>query len=455
MKELYFKKKDAIDSVKRLMMPFMQGVEEARHYVEAAKQDENERSNNIGNELDPEQEQEIVDCQEIEETLHPEFVQVNPDNVEFENNLTQVKKTIRSIELKSADEILKDARYLDEFQKKSLHIAVTFAQDVIIARKGKITYPRAPFLMVHGGAGSGKSTLINVISQYVHRIMLRDGDDPDCPYILLSAFTGAAASNIEGQTLHTLFSFNFGAGFMSLTDKMRDEKRNLYKNLKMLIIDEISLVDSDMLYKIDLRIREITQMGVPMGNIAIIVLGDLMQMCPISGRYIFLNPRNIQFELTSEMDPLWKKFDCINLEINHRQGEDKEYANILNRIRTGIQTTDDIDKLKERVRRENHQDIRRENDALYIYGTNKKVNEMNNRRLRALKGEEKTIAAICIHRTMKNFNPPEGKAGEVMKTPFQKELKIKVGAKVMLTYNIDTSDGLTNGAREELIGSLS
>ena len=124
----------------------------------------------------------------------------------------------------------------------------------------------------------------------------------------MSAFTGAAASNIEGQTLHTLFSFNFGAGFMSLTDKMRDEKRNLYKNLKMLIIDEISLVDSDMLYKIDLRIREITQMGVPMGNIAIIVLGDLMQMCPISGRYIFLNPRNIQFELTSEMDPLWKKY---------------------------------------------------------------------------------------------------------------------------------------------------
>ena len=225
-------------------------------------------------------------------------MQVNPDNVEFENNLTQVKKTLRSIELKSADEILKDARNLDEFQKKSLHIALTFAQDVIIARKGKITYPRAPFLMVHGGAGSGKSTLINVISQYVHRIMLRDGDDPDCPYILLSAFTGAAASNIEGQTLHTLFSFNFGAGFMSLSDKMRDEKRNLYKNLKMLIIDEISLVDSDMLYKIDLRIRESTQMGVPMGNIAILVLGDLMQMCPISGRYIFLNPRNIQFELT-------------------------------------------------------------------------------------------------------------------------------------------------------------
>ena len=61
-------------------MPFMQGVEEARHYVQEAMKEENEITNNIGNELDPEQEQEIEDCQETEETLHPEFVQVNPDD---------------------------------------------------------------------------------------------------------------------------------------------------------------------------------------------------------------------------------------------------------------------------------------------------------------------------------------------------------------------------------------
>ena len=151
---------------------------------------------------------------------------------------------------------------------------------------------------------------------------------------------------------------------MSLSDKMRDEKRNLYKNLKMLIIDEISLVDADMFYKIDLRLREITQKGVPLGNVAIFVLGDLMQMCPISGRYIFLNPRNSQFFLTSEIDPLWEKFQCINLEINHRQGEDKEYANMLNRIRIGEEIAEDIRKLEERVRDENHVDIRNEKDAL-------------------------------------------------------------------------------------------
>ena len=89
-------------------------------------------------------------------------------------------------------------------------------------------------------------------------------------------------------------------------------------------------------------------MGVPLGNVGIFVLGDLMQMCPISGRYIFLDPRNEQFLLFHELDPLWKKFQCINLEINHRQGEDKDYAEMLNLIRIGKETHDDIGKLKER-----------------------------------------------------------------------------------------------------------
>ena len=94
--------------------------------------------------------------------MHPDFTQVNPDDFEFENNLKQIKKTLRRIEIKTADEILQEARNLDIFQKKALHVAIKFAQDVMISRKGTIPYPKAPFLLVHGGAGSGKSTLINI-----------------------------------------------------------------------------------------------------------------------------------------------------------------------------------------------------------------------------------------------------------------------------------------------------
>ena len=215
--ELYMRKKESIQFVKSLMMPFTEGVDEARHYVQEAMR--NETDGDIGEQLDPEHEQEILECRDNEESIHPDFVQLNPDDFEIDNNLVQVKKTFRKMDVITADEILKEARNLDKFQKRGLHVAVKYAQDIIIARKGKQPYPRAPFLMVNGGAGSGKSTLIHVISQYVHRVLMRDGDDPDCPYVLLSAYTGGAASNIKGQTLHTLFSFNFGAGYMSLNDK--------------------------------------------------------------------------------------------------------------------------------------------------------------------------------------------------------------------------------------------
>jgi ATP-dependent DNA helicase PIF1 len=277
--------------------------------------------------------------------------------------------------------------------------------------------------MVHGGAGSGKSTAIKVMCQYIHHILRKEGDDPDCPYVLLSAFTGGAASNIDGQTLHTLFSFNFGAGFQSLSDKNRDLKRALYKNLKVLIIDEISLVDADMLYKIDLRLREITQKDMPFGNVAILALGDIMQIKPVKGRYIMQCPVTKQFWIAYEIDSLWHKFECIILEKNHRQGDDRQYANMLNRIRIGQETDEDIQELNTRVRKESHPDIKREIDALYIFGTNQKVNQMNNKRLKALKSKERVITAICIHKTIKSFKPSVNNAGNIYNTPFQKELK--------------------------------
>ena len=98
--------------------------------------------------------------------------------------------------------------------------------------------------MVHGGAGSGKSTVINILARWVQYILQRPGDDPDFPYIVISAYTGAAACNVNGQTLHSLFSFNFGSGFLTMSDKVRDLKRQIFKQLQILIIDEVSLVDA-------------------------------------------------------------------------------------------------------------------------------------------------------------------------------------------------------------------
>jgi len=66
-----------------------------------------------------------------------------------------------------------------------------------------------------------------------------------------------------------------------------------------------------------------------------------------------------------------------------------------------------VQQLKERVRKENHMDIKKERDALFIFGTNKKINQMNTRRLKALRGEEKVVMAICLHKSIKHFKPKQ------------------------------------------------
>ena len=118
------------------MMPFTDGVEEARHYVQQATDKEYLTNNNIGNILDSEKEQEVVECQDISDLdAYPDFVQVDPDELDIDSNLTQIRKTFRNIEEKTCDDIVKEARNLDEFQKSALNIIIEYVQDIIISRK--------------------------------------------------------------------------------------------------------------------------------------------------------------------------------------------------------------------------------------------------------------------------------------------------------------------------------
>ena len=187
--------------------------------------------------------------------------------------------------------------------------------------------------------------------------MIFSGDNTDSPCVIKVAPTGTAASNIEGQTLHTAFSFSFDGKMYSLTDKARDLRRRILVNLRMIIIDEISMVKSDMLYQLDLRLQEITQKYIPFGGISIFVFGDLMQLKPVMGNYIFEEPRHEDYVQTHLANPRWKMFECLVLEKNHRQGKDKTYADLLNRVRVGEHTEDDLKILRERVRPHNHKDI--------------------------------------------------------------------------------------------------
>ena len=114
-------------------------------------------------------------------------------------------------------------------------------------------------------------------------------------------------------------------------------------------------------------------------------------------------------------------------------------------------TESDIKILKGKVVSENSDLLNQYDDALYIYGCNEKVNKRNSKKLQSLEGELYSIKAKNEHRTIKNFNPPTDKTGSVKNTNFQSILEIKKGTEVMLIWNVDTPDGLTNGSRGKLL----
>ena len=299
--------------------------------------------------------------------------------------------------------------------------------------------------MVHGGAGAGKSYAINALAEWITYLLQRSGEDFNCPYVIKTAFTGAAASLIEGMTLHSAFGFDFGNKHYSLSDKIRDARRNILKNLKMIIIDEISMVKADMLYQLDLRLQEIKEkIGVAFGGISIFCFGDILQLQPVCGKFIFDRPSNPSYYLTFELDGRWKKFSVMNLEINHRQGKDKEYAEMLNRVREGKQTDADLEKLKEKIRPYGHSDL--DEVSLYIVCKKKECAKINTQYIENLPGDDIFIQAKHFLSTQKEYKPFIcKKEGTVSTSSFMDKLILKIECKIILIHNIDTSDGLTNG----------
>ena len=173
-------------------------------------------------------------------------------------------------------------------------------------------------------------------------------------------------------------------------------------------------------------------------------------MKPVRARYIFEEPQNESFALAYTIDSLWRKFDIVILRTNHRQGKDKEYADLLNRLRVGIVEDDDLRKLEERVLPDNHPDI--PSDALVVTCKNSSVNTINENRLRIFCDDEYVTEAVTRTKTQGKIKPLLDNSGAVRNTPLQQVLKLKIGARVMLTYNIDKCDSLTNGTFGEVRG---
>jgi hypothetical protein len=144
---------------------------------------------------------------------------------------------------------------------------------------------------VSGGSGYGKSVLIKATEHSINRFLdkfhepsIDDNTENDPLHLILTAYTGKAAFHIRGETLHRAFGLSRSKVLEDLTTKSLKNFKLKYKNMRLLIIDEVSMIDSTMFSHIDKRLRQIfKQPDTIFGGISVLVVGDFNQKQPVSG----------------------------------------------------------------------------------------------------------------------------------------------------------------------------
>ena len=449
--DLYNSKVDAITEIKSNILPHLDPVTEGRERAE-------EFNNDVGTDLDPMNEQTKDIANEEGDIVDEEMAILNPENANIipDTEKTVGDNTYRKIDVEEDESLQAKVQGLDKEQRAVIDDLVGYAikYKMYEERKTENPKPAPPFMLVHGNAGTGKSHVIDVLSQLLHKKFKRSGDNPNHPYVLHLAYTGSAADLISGQTINKTLGLPPSNKIKPMSDKIRDKLRTELQNLRVIIIDEISLVSADQLYQIHFRLsKDIKQNDLPFGNIAMVFFGDLLQIRPVSGPFVFEEPANRSFILSDSFSPLWKLFKCIELKTNHRSGEFGRYADLLNRVRIGEPSLEDIETLNSRVFPRNSVDL--PSDAVFCSGENKVVDVYNIKKLNELHGELYTRKADIFSSTKRNIKSPKvDSSGMIHNTQIPFEVKLKIGARVMLTYNIDVVDSLVNGSMGEVVGFI-
>ena len=191
----------------------------------------------------------------------------------------------------AADEYRMLLRKLNDKQRAMVMFHRQWCKNAVIALKqGKSIEPYRMFLS--GPGGVGKSHVIRLIHSDTIKFLKQSGAfEPDDVIVLLTAPTGVAAFNIGGMTLHSAFLLGTSkyAGFQPLSHDKLNTMRTKLSNLALLIIDEVSMVGSNMLLEIHKRLQQIKGVSgdVTFGGVSILAVGDLYQLPPVGQPWLF------------------------------------------------------------------------------------------------------------------------------------------------------------------------
>ncbi len=291
---------------------------------------------------------------------------------------------------------------------------MTQAEALNILKLGKNAY-------ITGPAGSGKTHLLN---QYIDYLKEHNVD------VGITASTGIAATHMGGVTIHSWSGLGIRDTLSEFDLESMEEKQYLWKRfdrVKVLIIDEVSMLHHFRLDLVDRIIRQFKRSDLPFGGIQVVLCGDFFQLPPISRQ----GEQEAHFIYKAQS---WKDagFSICYLEEQFRQKDDATLT-VLNAIRDNRVDEDIIEHLKSRYQKK--PDVAVEPTRLYAHNID--VDAVNDRELAALAGQEWKFSMTSRGK--------DTTVASLKKSCLAPEvLRLKAGARVIFVKN-DFEAGFVNG----------
>ncbi|XP_049305794.1 uncharacterized protein LOC105227464 isoform X10 [Bactrocera dorsalis] len=298
-----------------------------------------------------------------------------------------------------------------------------------------------------GPAGCGKTFTIKLVMEIYNRYSDNDGY---CNAYITCASTGKAAVAIDGSTVHTALKISLSK-LLPLSTETANQYRTLFRYVKVLIIDEVSMIGAELLAQIDARLKQITgNFETNFGGLDMIFIGDLRQLPPDRATPIYKQPKQ---RMAGPV--LWRGLKFYQLTEVMRQSN-SIFSTLLTKIGNGMILTDDELAIIESRFFTKEQADQLCPHGIRIFLTNNSVNEYNNTILQRADNKIASIATDLF------FGCQSTEQEAFLKQKFHKMSVIDTGGlpyeivfvpykSYIITTNIDVSDGLANGAVGKLV----
>ena len=330
-------------------------------------------------------------------------------------------------------ELVKETKYTEN--NKQIELDLKFEKTIIIKLNTEQqmaidAFKKGNNIFLTGPAGTGKSVTLKEIIKYCNNNNINFG---------VTATTGTAAFLIGGKTLHSYLGIGLA----------KDSAEEIYKfvryklkhiadklrNLSVLIIDEISMLDTELFNKISEYLCFIRKSNKAFGGLQLILTGDFCQLEPVQGEFCF----------NSNIWPLLN-LQTIYLHKLIRQDGDKEFQKMLSKLRYGICSERTFNKLLE-LKNTTFGDVKP--TKLYPYNIDvDKINKQEYDKLITSGAEMKKYITKYPLITSKNKDKIEKWIKSIELPEF---VELCVGAQVMVIANIDQDNGIVNGTRGVVI----